>query len=712
MLNILKTNFGYDSFRPLQKEIIDYVVAGNDSLVLMPTGGGKSLCYQLPALLFPGLTIVVSPLISLMKDQVDALQANGISAEFLNSTLSPEVIEVIQGRAVRGEIKLLYIAPERLANSLFRHFLSSLNVSLIAVDEAHCISEWGHDFRPDYRNFSTLRNLFKGVPVIALTATATKRVRLDILNQLGLKEDETFISSFNRPNLQYAVEPKYKTFDQLIILLNKYKGEPTIIYCFSRKQTEQLAGDLRGAGFNAKPYHAGLSKDARQETQEQFITDEVPIIIATIAFGMGIDKPDVRLVVHYDLPKTLEGYYQETGRAGRDGLPAECVLFFTLADKRKQDYFINMMANAEEQENARQKLGQVIEYCSLGVCRRKFLLGYFDETVNENNCGNCDNCLAPAHDHNITALAHNIIRAVIETGERFGAGHVIKVLRGSKTKRLEDFGHNALSTFGLEKKTSEAELKHAVDQLIKKGVVKKNTGDYPTLSIDSEGRNLLQSGAQIYIQMPKAEMLKLTTPQVEDLKYNTELFESLRNIRKQIADQKSVPPFVIFGNKSLMEMAYYLPKNREEFAKISGVGHQKLEQFADIFIEIIQTFAKQNNLESKTIPANGKAEQKRLVGREGSTYAETKRLIDQKFTLQAIASERNIKEGTVISHIEQLVISDGNLDITHLRPAESRLKPILAAFYKSGQTSLSPVKTLLGEKFSFDEIRLARLFLE
>jgi len=622
MLNTLKTNFGYDSFRPLQKEIIDHVAGRNDALVLMPTGGGKSLCYQLPALLFPGITIVVSPLISLMKDQVDALKANGISAEFLNSTLSPEVIEVIQERAVRGDIKLLYIAPERLANPSFRHFLSSLNVSLIAVDEAHCISEWGHDFRPDYRNFGALRELFKDVPVIALTATATKRVRFDILNQLGLKEDQTFISSFNRPNLQYGVEPKYKTFDQLVTLLNKYKGEPTIIYCFSRKQTEQLASDLRSAGYSAKPYHAGLSKDARQETQEQFITDEVPIIIATIAFGMGIDKPDVRLVVHYDLPKTLESYYQETGRAGRDGLPAECVLFYSLGDKRKQDYFINMMANAEEQENARQKLGQVIEYCNLGVCRRKYILGYFDELVSENSCANCDNCLAPAHDHNITALAQSIIRAVIETGERFGAGHVIKVLRGSKTKRLEDFGHNALSTFGLEKKTSEAELKHAVDQLIKQGIVKKDTGEYPTLSIDSEGRNLLQSGAQIYIQKPKTEMLKLSTPQVADLEYSTELFESLRNLRKQVADQKSVPPFVIFGNKSLIEMAHYLPKNREEFAKISGVGNQKLEQFADIFTELIQTYAIQNNLESKAIPTRAKAEQKRLVSREGSTYAE------------------------------------------------------------------------------------------
>ncbi|MFH1611156.1 MAG: RecQ family ATP-dependent DNA helicase, partial [Patescibacteria group bacterium] len=393
MLKLLKTHFGYDSFRPLQKEIIDTIISGQDSLVLMPTGGGKSLCFQLPALTLPGITLVISPLIALMKDQVDTLCANGISAAFLNSSLTIKEQASIMQRASSGELKILYLAPERLETYGFSDFLETINVKLLAIDEAHCISEWGHDFRPDYRNLRSLREKFSNVPVIALTATATLAVREDILHQLGMEKAKTFISSFNRENLHYSVRPKYNAFAQLVELLQSFKNKAVIVYCFSRKNTEEIAQNLIDAGLPAVPYHAGLPKKTRIETQEKFIRDEVPIIVATIAFGMGIDKPDVRLVVHMDLPKTIESYYQETGRAGRDGLPSKCVLFYSYADRRKQEYFINQINNPKEQALALSKLDNVIDYCQDNTCRRAYLLNYFGEDWKKTTCDACDNCV-------------------------------------------------------------------------------------------------------------------------------------------------------------------------------------------------------------------------------------------------------------------------------------------------------------------------------
>ena len=407
-LTLLKSHFGYDHFLPLQEKIITNVLARKDSLALMPTGGGKSLCYQLPALCFDGLTLVVSPLIALMKDQVDGLKANGIAAEFINSTLSPAEIARVQAQAKKGQLKILYLAPERLTLSGFRDFVRTLDVNLIAIDEAHCISEWGHDFRPDYRDLKALRRDFPAIPVIALTATATEKVREDIIVQLGLQRGQTFLSSFNRANLTYLVQPKRTAFSELLELLRRHKNEPAIIYCFSRKDTEGLAADLSANGLKALPYHAGLDNDLRKRTQEKFFRDEVPIIVATIAFGMGIDKPDIRLVVHYDLPKSLEGHYQETGRAGRDGLLSECVLFYSYGDKIKQDHFIDQIEDDVEQQNARQKLAQVVEFCELQTCRRKYLLEYFGEKWEEENCSGCDVCLTPKEEFDATEIAQKI----------------------------------------------------------------------------------------------------------------------------------------------------------------------------------------------------------------------------------------------------------------------------------------------------------------
>ena len=438
LYNLLKTHFGYERFLSLQEDIIANVLARNDTLVLMPTGGGKSMCYQLPALHFEGLTLVISPLIALMKDQVDALKANGVAAELINSTIPPAEIARVQGLAAGGHLKVLYLAPERLALPGFRNLLRSLQVSLIAIDEAHCISEWGHDFRPDYRNLRSLRDAFPDAPVIALTATATERVREDIAAQLGLRQPQTFLASLNRANLTYSVQPKQGSFDMLVALLERHRNESAIVYCLARKDTEELAARLSARGLNALPYHAGLEGSVRREAQERFIHDEVPIIVATIAFGMGIDKPDIRLLVHYALPKSLEGYYQETGRAGRDGLPSECVLLYSYADKILQDYFVKRVEDDGERETARQKLAQVVEFCELNTCRRSYLLRYFGERWDAESCSGCDVCLTPTEEYDATEIAQKILSARdSRTGERFGASHVGAVLRGARTSAAD-----------------------------------------------------------------------------------------------------------------------------------------------------------------------------------------------------------------------------------------------------------------------------------
>ena len=490
MKELLKRYFGYDTFRPLQEEIIGSVMQKRDALVIMPTGGGKSLCYQLPALRLDGITLVVSPLISLMKDQVDALKANGIAAELVNSTLTYAEIMRVQDRAQRGDLKILYLAPERLALPDFRGFLRTLNVSLVAVDEAHCISEWGHDFRPDYRTLGDLRRSMPAVPFIALTATATERVRHDIVSQLGLKEPQQFIASFDRPNLRYVVRPKQRAFDQLMQLLTERKGESAIIYCFSRKDTEELADRLRDEGFKALPYHAGMDGETRGRNQEGFIRDEADIIVATIAFGMGIDKPDVRLVVHQELPKSLEAYYQQTGRAGRDGLPSDCVLFYSYGDKIKQDFFINQINDEAERQSAQAKLAQVIEFCELRRCRRKYLLEYFGDNslasgadAGSYNCGGCDVCLAELEDFDATVISQKILSAVVRTGERFGAGYIAQVLRGSKVERVLRLGHDKLSVYGIVDDFEDGDIREVCGMLLEKGLLHKNSGEYATLGV-------------------------------------------------------------------------------------------------------------------------------------------------------------------------------------------------------------------------------------
>ena len=710
VLTLLKSHFGFDRFRPLQEEVITNVLARRDSLVLMPTGAGKSLCYQLPALCLDGLTLVVSPLIALMKDQVDALKANGIQAAFINSTLSHAEIERVRAQAQHGQLKILYVAPERLALSGFRDFLRTLEVSLIAIDEAHCISEWGHDFRPDYRNLKALRSDYPDVPVTALTATATERVREDIVAQLDLRRAQTFLSSFNRANLTYMVRPKRGAFDALLSLLEKHDKGSAIVYRFSRQETEDLAADLFEQGFKVLPYHAGLDNAARKETQERFIRDEIQVIVATIAFGMGIDKPDIRLVVHYDLPKTVEGYYQETGRAGRDGLPSECVLFYSYGDKYKHDFFIRKVEDDVERENARRKLEQIIEYGELQTCRREFLLGYFGEEWKEDNCGGCDVCLTPREDFDATEIAQKILSAVIRTGERFGASHVGQVLRGARTKRVRALEHDRLSVYGIAQDFSEHEFRRIIGLLLDKGLLVKQGSEYPTLAVTPAGRTFLKERQQLTLSRPKRSAEVAVAPNAKDLDYDRSLFEKLRVLRKGLADARGVPPYVIFGDASLQQMAYYLPQSRDGFSRISGVGTAKLAEFSDEFLAAIRRHAREHGLTERSIPQR-RRERTRSVRRAGSTYEETKQLFSQGLSIGEVAERRGMAESTIVGHLEGLVEAGEELDLEHLMPPAERFETIRAAFQDSGGLSLAPVREILGEEYSYRELRLARILL-
>ena len=607
MKDLLKEYFGYDAFRPLQEEIIGSVLQKRDALVIMPTGGGKSLCYQLPALSMDGVTLVVSPLIALMKDQVDALKANGIAAEFINSTLTYAEIMRVQTQARQSSLKILYLAPERLALPDFQGFLSTLKVSLVAVDEAHCISEWGHDFRPDYRTLGGLRRGMPSVPFIALTATATERVRADILTQLGLKQPQQFIASFDRPNLRYEVRPKQRAFEQLVGLLRERKGESAIIYCFSRKDTEELADSLRDEGIDALPYHAGMDAETRRRNQERFIRDEVDVIAATIAFGMGIDKPDVRLVVHQELPKTLEAYYQQTGRAGRDGLPSDCVLFYSYGDKIKQDFFINQITDASEKRGAQDKLAQVIDFCDLRTCRRRYLLDYFgDDSLSGSDdagsCGNCDVCLADMEEFDATVIAQKILSAVIRTGERFGAGYISQVLRGSKAERVLRLGHDNLSVYGIVNDHSDGEIREICALLLDKGLLRKTSAEYATLGVTAEGRRFLNDRDTLILSRRKKQEVERETRSSrrgarDTPDYDSGLFEQLRALRRRIASEKALPPYMVFGDATLQQMAYYIPQSEESLSRISGVGAVKLQQYGDDFLAVICEYARENALE-------------------------------------------------------------------------------------------------------------------
>jgi ATP-dependent DNA helicase RecQ len=591
----LKRYFGFDAFRPLQEAIVGDVLAGRDVFALLPTGGGKSLCYQLPALLSPGITVVISPLIALMKDQVDALTTAGIAATFLNSSLEyDEVRERIDGLR-RGDYRLLYVAPERLAMPSFAAELATLNVTRFAVDEAHCISEWGHDFRPDYRRISDLRQRFAGVPFLAFTATATDRVRADIVERLALRDPAVHVGSFNRPNLTYRVTRKKRSPEALIAWIEARPDDAGIVYVGSRAAADDLATRLKKAGIAALPYHAGLDAAKRSKHQERFIRDKARVICATVAFGMGIDKSNVRFVVHYDLPKSVEGYYQETGRAGRDGVPAECLLFFNHGDVAKFERFIVEKESEAERDVARAQLDRMTRYAYSNDCRRRDLLAYFGETFTELNCGGCDNCLEPRPAVDATEASQKLLSCIerIRRSSGFGVGitHVIDVLRGAENDKIWRWNHERLTTYGIGKDRTAPAWRALADELVRLGYVAVDALHFNTVSVTATGRAALTERTPIVVREspPAAERggRKRAPSAAADGPYNAEVFRALRDLRKEIADERDVPAYVVFSDAVLRAMARELPRTPAQLLKISGVGEKKLADFGSRFLEAI-----------------------------------------------------------------------------------------------------------------------------
>lgn len=587
-LHILRTVFGYDSFRPLQETCIQSVLDKKDTLLIMPTGGGKSLCYQIPALILPGLTVVISPLISLMKDQVNQLKNLGVEAEVLNSSLTWEEYDINKAKVRSGKTKLLFCAPETLFKEDILEMLDSCHVECITIDEAHCISEWGHDFRPEYRRIKDLRQQFPNAVFLAVTATATPRVRQDIITNLHLKNPQELVASFNRDNLFYEVIPKGRATDQTIDFIEKFKNQSGIIYCFSRKQVDSLTADLNHFGFKALPYHAGLPDDVRHKNQELFIRDDVPIMVATIAFGMGINKPNVRFVIHYDLPKNIESYYQETGRAGRDGLPSQCLLLFSPGDAAKIKYFIDQKTDDAQKRVAQNHLNTILAYAQSRQCRRVPLITYFGEDYSIDNCGLCDNCVKPQEATvNLTVQAVKFLQCISETDERFGAMHIINVLRGSEAEKILNYRHNRCTTFGAGRDWSVKKWQNLVQQLLAQKLLKKDD-EYGVLGLTSGSYELLGNKRHFQGYLPTEEVLPSKNVRIKQSEsYDTDLFERLRSKRKELADRTGVPPYIIFSDKSLIDMCQRRPKNRAEFSKVFGVGEQKLEKFSTAFLQII-----------------------------------------------------------------------------------------------------------------------------
>lgn len=595
--DILKQVFGYDHYRPLQKTIINSVIAGEDNFVLMPTGGGKSLCYQIPALVRKGVAIVVSPLISLMQDQVQALQTNGIAAAFYNSTLTGEESKRVLAQLHNNEFDLLYVAPERLMSDTFLERLNTVDISLFAIDEAHCVSQWGHDFRVEYLELGRLRGLFPHIPIIALTATADKQTRQHILKSLNLENAHVHIASFDRPNIRYTVVEKQRPFNQLTAFLKSRAHDFGIIYCLSRKRVEELATKLQKQGYHALPYHAGLGAQKRQLAQKAFQQDDVNIIVATIAFGMGIDKPNVRFVVHYDLPKNIEAYYQETGRAGRDGLPSEALLLYGLQDYIIIKHFIENNPDKDQKRIESHKLNCMIGLAEATSCRRRVLLNYFNESL-EKACGNCDICLNPPETYDATIHAQKALSCVYRVDQRFGAHYIIDVLRGKDNVRMKHLGHDHLSTYGIGKDTSYEEWHSVFRQLIHLGYLEQDIANYSVLKLTAQAKLILSGQETLMLAKARIKVHrthKTTSPKpntarkasLDNLDYDTTLFEKLRQLRKSLAQKAGIPPFMIFNDASLVEMSAFVPKNEQQFLAINGVGQKKLASYGEIFLDAI-----------------------------------------------------------------------------------------------------------------------------
>lgn len=710
----LKEIFGYTQFRGNQEVVIKNILSGRNTFVIMPTGAGKSLCYQLPAMMNDGLAIVISPLIALMKNQVDQLNAYGINARFLNSTLSKGEITRLKKDCVSGLVKLLYVAPESLNKEENIEFLQKVNVSFVAIDEAHCISEWGHDFRPEYRKIKTMIGQLGDMNVIALTATATPKVQLDIQKNLQMEEADVFISSFNRKNLYYEVRPKKETKKQLIRFLKEHKGKSGIIYCLSRKKVEEIAQLINVNGFKAAPYHAGLDPDVRMKNQDDFLNEEVDIIVATIAFGMGIDKPDVRFVVHYDVPKSLEGYYQETGRSGRDGLEGRCLMFYSHNDLNKLEKF-NKDKPVQERENARVLLQEMEFYAESPVCRRKQLLHYFGEEYKEKNCGMCDNCTNPRERFDGTESVKLVLETAKLTNERFNLNHLVNVIRGTEDEYVKSYGHFDLAVFGKGDQQDADFWKSVIRQALIYQYLEKDIENVGVLKISKKGNDFLKKPHPIELARDHdftsegEEEESIERPAANSKSYDEKLFEMLKVLRKKVAKEKDLPPYVIFQDPSLEEMATTYPTTKEELASVNGVGMGKVNKFGKEFLDLIQTYVEENDIETASD----------IVVKSSVNKSKIKifiiQQIDRKVELDEIAESKSVTFDELLTEIENICYSGTKLNLDYYIDAvldEEKQQQIYDYFLESETDSIEDAVDALKNEdpdFTEDNLRLMRV---
>ena len=717
--SLLKQTFGYELFKPLQREVIRNVLERRDTLAVMPTGGGKSLCYQIPALIFPGLTVVVSPLIALMKDQVEQLTQLGIPALFLNSSLSYEEYEANMARVVNGQIKLLYVAPETLLTSRLYGLLGSVSLDCLTIDEAHCISEWGHDFRLEYRQLVEVRRRFPRAVCLALTATATQRVREDIKTTLSFAESNQFIASFNRENLFIEVRRKQDPAAQAIQFLQGFPDQSGIIYCFSRRQVDDLASLLQRKGFSVRPYHAGLTDEQRKQNQELFIRDDVQIIVATIAFGMGINKPNVRFVLHYDLPKSIEGYYQEIGRAGRDGLRAHCLLLYGYGDFIKLKHFVDQKEEAERQV-ALQHLDALKRFAESERCRRIPLLAYFGEKYTAQNCGMCDVCVGSSlaagaelvgvtqRQADITILAQKFLSCVVRTGQHFGATYISHILLGLEDEKIHNNGHQNLTTFGIGKELPRKQWLEIARQLVQLGLLAKNE-EFGSLSLTARGYEVLKSRETItgYIEL---EAPKQGAPD----KYDQELFELLRQKRKELADTAHVPPYVIFSDRTLLEMAAYFPMTAASLTKIFGIGTVKAARYGKIFLTLIQEYCQPRHITERPKRAQTTAKPEKTKDL-GARFNQVGEAFNAGETIPQLMERYQVQLDTILNHLSTFAMQGHALRRDESILAYSKLSPeqhqaALAAFQEAGTERLFPVFDRLNGAVSYDELKILRVY--